>query len=83
MTVKMTISVPDDVAEYLRSTGNASAEVVIAVRPRLSDARKRRQRAGALALAEHLKSRTPEQVAEDRALIDMSNDAVLTPDTAW
>jgi hypothetical protein len=83
MTAKMTISVPDDVAEYLRSTGNASAEVVTAVRPRQTDARRRRQREGALALAEHLNNSSPEQIAEDQALIEMSNNAVFTPDTAW
>lgn len=80
----MTISVPDEVAEYLRSTGNASAEeVVAAVRPRQSEARCLRQREGALALAEHLKNRSREQVAQDRALIEMSNNAVFTADTAW
>jgi hypothetical protein len=45
MTVKLSISVPDDVAAYLQASGNASAAVTEAVRRLLPDARRARQRA--------------------------------------
>jgi hypothetical protein len=38
MTVKLTISVPDDVAAYLQSQGNVSAAVTEAVRQVLPSA---------------------------------------------
>lgn len=47
MTVKLSISVPDDVANYLQSQGNASAAVTDAVRRVLPQARRARQRAAA------------------------------------
>jgi hypothetical protein len=82
VTVKLSISVPDDVADYLRETGNASAAVTEIVRPHLSEARRQRQREAARAMAEHLRERTPPQVANDDALREQSNDAALA-DSAW
>jgi hypothetical protein len=82
MTVKLSISVPDDVAEYLRETGNASAAVTEVVRPYLSEARRQRQRDAARAMAEHLRHRTPRQAAEDDALREQSNDVALS-DAEW
>lgn len=82
MTVKLSISVPDDVAAYLQSTGNASAAVAEAVRPHLPQARRQRQREAARAMAAHLQSRSAQQVAEDEALVEASNDAALA-DTQW
>jgi hypothetical protein len=67
MTTKMTISVPDEIAAFLRDTGNASAAVAAAVRPLLVQV-----------MAEHLRRRTPEQVTEDEALIEASNDVALS-----
>jgi len=58
MTVKLSISVPDDVAAYLQSQGNASAAVTAAVRHVLPEARRARQRAAAQAHADHLSGRT-------------------------
>ncbi|MEU4557830.1 hypothetical protein AB0F72_05550 [Actinoplanes sp. NPDC023936] len=52
MTVKLSISVPDDVAAYLQSQGNASAAVTEAVRKVLPEARRTRQRAAAQAYGE-------------------------------
>lgn len=78
MTMKMTISVPDEIAAFLRDTGNASAAVAAAVRPLLVQVRRERQRSAAQAMAEHLRRRTPEQVTEDEALIEASNDVALS-----
>ncbi|WP_436529977.1 hypothetical protein [Actinoplanes sp. HUAS TT8] len=82
MTVKLSISVPDDVAAYLQSSGNASATVTEAVRRVLPDARRHRRRAAARAFGEFVRSRTPEQAAADRDLIESSNDIALR-DAAW
>jgi Arc/MetJ-type ribon-helix-helix transcriptional regulator len=82
MTTKLTISVPDEIAAFLRDTGNASGAVTAAVRPLLPEARRERQRAAARAMAEHLRSRTPGQIAEDGALIEASNDIALA-DSQW
>jgi len=82
MTVKLSISVPDDVAAFLRSRGNASAAVTEAVRRMLPDARRARQRAAAQAYGEFLRSRTPQQLEEERAFIEGSNDIALR-DAQW
>jgi len=82
MTVKLSISVPDDVAVYLQSQGNASAAVTEAVRRMLPEARRARQRAAAQAYGEFLRSRTPQQLVEERALIESSNDIALR-DAQW
>ncbi|GIE87714.1 hypothetical protein [Actinoplanes regularis] len=47
--MKLSISVPDDVAAYLQSRGNASAAVTEAVRRVPPDARRDRRRAAAQA----------------------------------
>lgn len=77
MTVKLSISVPDDVAAYLREQGNASAAVTAAVRRVLPDARRARQRAAAQAHGEYLRRMSAEQIANDTALIESSNDISL------
>lgn len=82
MTTKLSISVPDDVAAYLQSRGNASAAVTEAVRRVLPDARRERRRTAAQAFGEFLRSRTPEQAAADRELIESSNDVALR-DAEW
>jgi hypothetical protein len=82
MTVKLSISVPDDVADYLQSQGNASAAVTDAVRRVLPAARRERQRAAAQAYGEFLRRRSPEQIANDQALIEASNDIALR-DAQW
>jgi hypothetical protein len=82
MTVKLSISVPDDVAAYLQSSGNASAAVTEAVRRVLPDSRRERQRAAAQAYGEFQRSRSAEQVAAERDLMESSNDIALR-DTAW
>jgi len=82
MTVKLSISVPDDVAAYLQSQGNASAAVTEAVRRVLPAARRARQREAAQAYGEYLRRRTAEQIQEDRMLIESSNDLSLR-DSQW
>lgn len=82
MTVKLSISVPDDVAAYLQSQGNASAAVTEAVRRVLPQARRARQRAAAQAYGEYLRRRTVQEMADDRALIESSNDIALR-DAEW
>jgi hypothetical protein len=82
MTVKLSISVPDDVAEYLQHQDNVSAAVADAVRRVLPESRRARQRAAAQAYAEYLRSLTPSQTAEERAWIESSNDIALR-DAEW
>jgi hypothetical protein len=82
MTVKLSISVPDDVAAYLQSQGNASAAVTEAVRRVLPEARRSRQRTASQAYGEYLRRRTVQQIADDRFLIESSNDAALR-DAEW
>jgi hypothetical protein len=55
MTVKLSVSVPDDVAAYLQSSGNASAAVTEAVRRLLPSARRARQRSAARDYAAYLR----------------------------
>jgi len=82
MTVKISISVPDDVAAYLQSQANASAAVTEAVRRVLPEARRARQRAAARAYGEYLRGRTPQQADDDTMLIESSNDIALR-DSQW
>jgi len=82
MTVKLSISVPDDVAEYLQSRGNASAAVVEAVRRVQPQARRARQREAAQAYGAFLRERSTQQQDDDRAMIEQSNDIALR-DTQW
>ncbi|MDG4769947.1 hypothetical protein [Solwaraspora sp. WMMD792] len=82
MTVKLSISVPDEVAAYLQQQGNVSAAVTEAVRRVLPEARRARQRAAAQAYGEYLRQRTAEQSADERDLIEASNDVALR-DSQW
>ena len=82
MTVKISISVPDDVADYLASQPNASAAVTEAVRRVLPEARRARQRAAAQAYGEFLRRRTPQEAETDTMLIESSNDIALH-DSQW
>ena len=82
MTVKLSISVPDDVAAYLQGRGNVSAAVTDAVRRVLPEGRRERQRAAAQAYAEFLRHRTAQEVEDDRSMIESSNDISLR-DATW
>ena len=82
MTVKISISVPDDVAAFLQSQPNASAAVTDAVRRVLPEARRARQRAAAQAYGDYLRRRTPQQADDDTMLIESSNDIALR-DSQW
>ena len=82
MTVKISISVPDDVAAYLQSQANASAAVTDAVRRLLPEVRRARQRAAAQAYGEFLRGRTPQDAGNDAMLIESSNDIALR-DAQW
>jgi hypothetical protein len=82
MTVKLSISVPDDVAAYLQSQDNASAAVTDAIRRILPQARRARQHEAAQAYGQYLRQRSARQVAEDQALIESSNDIALH-DAQW
>jgi hypothetical protein len=78
MTVKLSISVPDDVGAYLQSQGNASAAVTDAVRRVLPETRRARQRAAAQAYGEYLRrQRMAPDTDDDRRLIESSNDIAL------
>jgi hypothetical protein len=85
------IVIPFDAAEYQRARrrgrlpaepGNASAAVTDAVRRVLPDARRARQRAAAQAFGEYIRTRTPQEIERDRALIESSNDLALR-DATW
>ena len=77
MTVKLSISVPDDVAAYLQGQGNASAAVTAAVRRMLPEVRRDRQRAAARAYGDFLRGRSESQTEADLAVIEASNDIAL------
>ena len=77
MTVKLSISVPDDVAAYLQRQGNASAAVTAAVRRMLPEVRRDRQRAAAQAYGDYLRARPVTHAEADVALIEASNDIAL------
>lgn len=77
MTVKLSISVPDDVAAYLQGQGNASAAVTAAVRRILPEARRARQRTAAHAYGQYVRGRTVQQADADAALIETSSDISL------
>lgn len=77
MTVKLSISVPDDVAAYLQDQGNASAAVTAAVRRVLPEVRRARRRAAAQAYGEYLHQQAKQQSEADVALIESSNDIAL------
>ena len=82
MTVKLSISVPDDVAEYLQAQDNVSAAVTDAVRRALPEARRARQRAAAQAWGEYQRQRSAQEIEDERALIEASNDVALR-DAEW
>jgi hypothetical protein len=77
MTVKLSISVPDDVAAYLQGQGNASAAVTAAVRRLLPEVRRDRQRIAARTYGEFLRGRSEAQTETDVAVIEASNDIAL------
>jgi hypothetical protein len=77
MTVRLSISVPDDVAAYLQAQSNASAAVTAAVRRILPEARRARQRAAARAYGDYLRGRPQQRADVDVALIESSNDIAL------
>lgn len=81
MTVKLSISVPDDVAAYLQAQDNVSAAVTEAVRRVLPEARRARQREAARAYGEYLRRRTA-QTESDELLVESSNNVALR-DSAW
>jgi hypothetical protein len=82
MTVKLSISVPDDVAAYLQNHSNASAAVTDAVRRVLPEARQERQREAAQAYGDYQRQRTAQQIDDDNAFIETNNDISLR-DSRW
>jgi hypothetical protein len=77
MTVKLSISVPDDVATYLQAQGNASAAVTAAVRRVLPDERRARQREAAQAYGLYARQQEALRAPQEMALIESSNDVAL------
>jgi hypothetical protein len=77
MTVKLSISVPDDVAAYLHDQGDVSAAVTEAVRRILPDARRARQREAAQAFGAFIRRQDAKDLEDDRTLIESSNDISL------
>ena len=77
MTVKLSISVPDDVAAYLQGQENVSAAVTAAVRRILPEVRRDRQRAAAHAFGEFLRELPVKHMEADATLIEASNEIAL------
>jgi hypothetical protein len=77
MTVKLSISVPDDVAAYLQGQENASAAVTAAVRRFLPEVRRDRQRTAARAYGDFPRGRPETRTGAEAALIEASNDIAL------
>jgi Arc/MetJ-type ribon-helix-helix transcriptional regulator len=77
MTVKLSISVPDEVAAYLQSQGNVSSAVTAAVRRVLPEERRARQRAAAQSYGEYLRGRAAQPHDVDVTAIEASNDLAL------
>ncbi|GAA0559520.1 hypothetical protein GCM10010172_48260 [Paractinoplanes ferrugineus] len=71
MTVKLSITVPDDVAAYLQQCGDPSAAVTEAVRRVLPEVRRARQRAAARAYADFVR-----RVGVDKQVEDSNNVAL-------
>ncbi len=75
MTVKLSVSVPDEVAAYLGTQPNTSAAVVAAVRAQMESAssRRERQRSAAVAYLEWAAITGRDRLDElDRASSDIS-----------
>lgn len=79
---KLSISVPDDVAEFLQAQENTSAYVTTVVRSQMPDARRQRQRAAAEAYVQHLRERTPDQIEDDRVM-DEHNAEISLRGAEW
>jgi hypothetical protein len=77
MTVEVSITLPDDVAAYLREQDDASAVVTAALRRVIPSSRRERQRAAAQAYGDYQRQRSSHQVEDDIALIESSNDVAL------
>ncbi|XVU27455.1 hypothetical protein ACQPZJ_10590 [Actinoplanes sp. CA-054009] len=82
MTIKLSVSVPDDVGAFLQDQANASAVVAEAVRKVMPEARRVRQREAALAMAAYRGNQRPADRAAERELIEESNDIALRG-TEW
>ena len=82
MTTKLSVSVPDDVGEFLDQQQNASATVTAGVRLLMPEARRARQREAAQTMAEYRRNLSPADRAADRDLIEASNDIALRG-TEW
>lgn len=79
---KLSISVPEDVAEFLQAQDNTSAYVTSVVRSQMPDARRQRQRAMAQAYAQLMRERTPEQIEADR-IMDEHNAEISLRGAEW
>jgi hypothetical protein len=81
MTQRLTVSLPDDVAAWLASQGNASAAVASAVRREMVDesARQTKRRADARAYAEWMRTGP---LPDDAELTALSNEISLRG-TEW
>lgn len=76
MTVKLSVSLPDDVAAFLQQQGNVSGYVAEIIRHRMPDARRERMRAAVKAFAEGEKLLSDEDAAAQRAM-DAEQDRLL------
>ena len=79
---KLSISVPEDVAEFLQAQDSTSAYVTSVVRSQMPDARRQRQRAMAQAYAQLMRERTPEQIEADR-IMDEHNAEISLRGAEW
>ncbi len=78
MTTKIAVSLPDDVAEYLRSTGNASSTVAAAVRHLMTDAQRTELSRTAHEWAAWQQTRPAAETAAEQQWIEESNDIAFS-----
>jgi len=83
MTVKLSVSLPDDVAEFLQGQGNVSGFIADTVRDRMPEARRARLRAAAAELAHRQSQRTADEIAADRELQEHQHELLLRDGDAW
>lgn len=74
MTVKLSVSLPDDVAAFLQQQANVSGYVADAVRDRMPEARRARMREAVALYARAQALKTPEEIENERFFTEHSNE---------
>lgn len=68
MTVKLSVSLPDDVAAFLQQQGNVSAYVTDRVREQMPEARRARMREAVRLYSEGQKLRSKDEIDAEAAM---------------